>query len=142
MAELELKKLSIENIEDLLVLTCHLNPEMPIETLRERQTAMFEFQHYNCFGVFEKERLIGVASGWVTVRLYSGRQLEIDNVIVDPSIQSKGYGAQFMHLLEAWAKENKCETVELNTYFLNGRSHKFYLNHNFQMLGFHFQKQL
>ena len=103
---------------------------------------MFEFDNYQCFGLFENRKLIGVTSGWVTVRLYSGRQLEIDNVIIDPSLQSKGFGKAFMEEIEAWAKSNACKTIELNTYTQNHKSHKFYYNQGFRILGFHFQKEI
>ena len=75
-------------------------------------------------------------------RLYSDKQLEIDNVIIDDSIQSNGYGQLFMNEIESWAILNNCKTIELNTYVQNDRSHKFYFNLGFSILGFHFHKQL
>ena len=33
-------------------------------------------------------------------------------------------------------------TVELNTYVTNDRSHKFYFNQGYSILGYHFQKEL
>jgi GNAT superfamily N-acetyltransferase len=142
MKEMNLRLLDERRLEELLLLTSNLNPEMDLETLRERQIEMFKFENYRCFGLFENEELLGVSSGWITVRLYSGKQLELDNVIVNPLIQSKGLGSTFIKLIENWAKENDCKTVELNTYTQNSRSHKFYFNQGDQILGFHFQKEI
>ena len=103
---------------------------------------MFKIENYRCFGIYENEKLLGVSSGWITVRLYSGKQLEVDNVIINPAIQSNGIGAKFIKLIEDWAKEKDCMTVELNTYTQNSRSHKFYLNQGYRILGFHFQKKI
>ncbi len=103
---------------------------------------MFEFNNYKCFGFYEDDQLIGLSSGWITVRLYSDKQLEIDNVIISDKIQSKGYGKIFINKIETWAIENGCKTIELNTYVQNDRSHKFYFNQGFKILGFHFQKKL
>ena len=103
---------------------------------------MFTFHNYKCFGFFEENKLIGVSSGWLSVRLYSDKQLEIDNLIVDPEIQSKGYGKLFLNEIELWAKKEGCKTIELNTYVQNTRSHKFYFNQGFHILGYHFQKEL
>ena len=140
MKEASVKLLDQGNLAEIVKLTRQLNPSMEISELERRQSEMFQFENYKCFGLFENDILIGVSSGWITVRLYSDKQLEIDNVIIDNSIQSKGYGKLFMTEMESWAKKNNCKTVELNTYVQNGRSHKFYFNQGFEILGFHFQK--
>jgi GNAT superfamily N-acetyltransferase len=142
MKEVNLRLLEEKKLEEILSLTSELNPETDLEILRKRQIEMFEFENYKCFGFYEKEKLLAISSGWITVRLYSGKQLEIDNVIVNPKIQSKGIGSKFIKLLENWATENDCMTVELNTYTQNSRSHKFYYNQGYNILGFHFQKQI
>ena len=110
--------------------------------LAARQLDMFELETYRCFGIVKNNQLIAVSSGWLTIRLYSGKQLEIDNVIVNPSVQSTGIGAQFLNEIETWATKNGCDTIELNTYVENSRSHKFYFNMGYEILGFHFQKKL
>lgn len=137
-----MKLLSKEHFPEILKLTKQLNEDLPLSELESRQAQMFEFENYRCFGLFEGDQLIGVSSGWITVRLYSGKQVEIDNVIIDASVQSKGYGAKFIAEIEQWAKANNCKTVELNTYTSNTRSHKFYYLHGFRILGFHFQKSV
>lgn len=142
MKEKLVKLLTKKDLKPLLNLTKLLNPNLPISILETRQVEMFEFENYRCFGLFEGDKLIGVSSGWIAVKLYSGKQLEIDNVIIDNTIQSKGYGTFFIAEIESWAKTNNCETVELNTYTQNGRSHKFYFNQGYNILGFHFQKNL
>lgn len=142
MKNTTVKPLSIDYLDQILNLTQHLNPGLPLKDVKERQISMFELEHYTCFGLFENNTLIGVSSGWITVRIYSGRQLEIDNLIIDSNIHSKGYGKFFIGELEAWAKANDCVTIELNTYIQNERSHKFYFNHGYKILGFHFQKTI
>ncbi|MEE9350378.1 MAG: GNAT family N-acetyltransferase [Flavobacteriaceae bacterium] len=136
------KLLKQDDLEQIVRLTKQLNPDISIVELKNRQTKMFKFDTYHCFGFFVNGKLIGVSSGWITVRLYSDKQLEIDNVIIDNSLQSKGYGKLFMNEIEIWAKNNNCKTIELNTYVQNEKSHKFYFNQGFHILGFHFQKHL
>ena len=41
------------------------------EVLQKRFEAMFQ-QHYECVGVFEEDRLIGVTGLWYQTRHYSG----------------------------------------------------------------------
>ncbi len=142
MKDATVRLLDITYLEKILNLTKGLNPSLPFTDLKERQISMFDFEHYNCFGLFNQDELIGVSSGWITVRLYSGRQLEIDNFIINSKLHSKGYGKLFITELEAWAKQNNCVTIELNTYIQNERSHKFYFNQDYKILGFHFQKSI
>lgn len=103
---------------------------------------MFTYNHYKCFGLYKDRDLIGVSSGWITVRLYSGKQLELDNVVIDENIQSSGMGTYFLNQIESWSKAEGFETIELNTYINNSRSHKFYFNQGYKIIGYHFQKQI
>lgn len=139
---LVLKILGTENSLEITELTKLLNPDLSANILHQRQQDMFNIPTYRCFGFYQADELIGVSSGWITVRLYCGRQLEIDNVIVSEKMQSSGLGGQFLELIETWAKQHNCETIELNTYVQNHRSHKFYFNKGYKILGFHFQKSL
>lgn len=136
------KLLSIQDIQEIAILGQQLNPSLGIGDVRDYLIQMFEFQSYQCFGLYIGQQLAGIASGWITVRLYSGKQLELDNVIIDSEMQSKGLGKFFFNSIKNWAKANKCSTIELNTYVKNARSHKFYFSLGYSILGFHFQKYI
>ena len=131
-----------ERIDEIVMLGCQLNPSIAEEMIRSRAHEMFEYSNYHCFGMTDNEKLIGIMGGWLTTRLYSGKQLEIDHVVVSQSKQSQGLGAKFLKYVEEWAKENGCLTIELNAYVANDRSHKFYFAHGYSILGFHFQKKI
>lgn len=137
-----IKILKIEDLDGIVMLTKQLNSNLSVSELKKRQQNMFEFPNYRCFGLFIENKLIGVSSGWITVRLYSDKQLELDNVIVDTTLHSKGYGKVFLERINSWAVREDCKTIELNTYVQNERSHKFYFNQGYQILGFHFQKRI
>lgn len=134
--------LTKNNIPEISILGQQLNPKLTLEQIQNYFIEMFQFSTYHCFGLYQNEKLIGISSGWITVRLYSGKQLEVDNVIIDTTLQSKGFGKQFFELIENWAKQNGCKTIELNTYAQNSKSHKFYFNLGFSILAFHFQKHI
>ena len=128
---------------DLIVpLVKELNPELELQSIEQYQKEMFDIANYRCFGLFEFDNLIGICSGWITVRHYSGKQMEIDNVIITQAHRSKGYGKQFIEFIEQWSRDKGCHTIELNTYVTNTRSHKFYYDLGFKILGFHFYKDL
>ncbi|GJM14456.1 MAG: putative N-acetyltransferase YhdJ [Pseudohongiella sp.] len=136
------KLLQSSDSAKILDLALQLNPETDRQILADRLEEMFGHENYYCFGFYVDEDLIGISSGWLTTRFYSGKQLEIDNVIIAGDQQSKGYGKEFLTQLESWARDRGCSTVELNTYVNNARSHKFYFNEDYRILGFHFQKKL
>lgn len=137
-----LQRLNTEDIDRILPLVQELNPGLSARTIIENQKEMFKLSNYLCFGLFQDDNLIGLSSGWITIRHYSGKQLEIDNVIVASKYQSKGNGGRFIELMEQWSREQECRTMELNTYLDNSRSHKFYFAKGFKILGFHFYKEL
>ena len=128
--------------ESITNLLHQLNPQLDIDLIKRRQQEMFQFDNYICFGLYLNDTLIGITCAWIMVRIYCGKQLEIDNVILDSQHHSKGYGNILLNYIEKWAIDNACETIELNTYVQNHRSHKFYFNNNYKILGFHFQKKL
>lgn len=132
----------IEYKAKTLDLLQQLNPEMDIEWIENVLIEMVKIPNYTCFGLFLDDALIGISSGWTTVRIYCGKQIELDNVIIDSKIQSKGYGKYFMNAIEEWCKKNDYLSIGLNTYVQNSRSHKFYFNEEFKILGFHFEKKL
>lgn len=134
--------LTDKNIVEIAKLGKQLNSKLSIEKIESYLKEMFTFSNYNCFGLYQNEELIGISSGWVTVRLYCGKQLELDNVIIDNKLQSKGLGTHFFELIENWANEQNFDSIELNTYVQNSKSHKFYFNKGFSIIGYHFQKKL
>lgn len=140
--EVEFCVLSQDDFAEIIPLAHQLNPKLSEEELKDFLFQMFGFSNYYCFGLRENNSLIAISSGWVTVRFYSGKQLEVDNVVVDQKFQSKGYGKLLFQHIENWANEQDCNSVELNTYLENRRSHKFYHQNAYSILGFHFCKFL
>ena len=140
--DLHLKPLLSTDIKMISPFGKLLNPSKTIEEIETALSEMFQFDNYYCFGLYQNNELIGISGGWVTVRIYSGKQLEIDHFIIDENKRSGGFGKTFISLLESWATENNCKTVELNAYVESSRSHKFYFQENYKILGFHFQKKI
>ncbi len=142
MKDVQVKLLNIKDLNSIASLGNLLNPELELAEVKNSFAQMFHFDTYRCFGLLKDSKIIGISSGWITHRLYSGKQIEVDNVIIDPSIQSKGYGRFFFQKIEEWASTNDCMTIELNTYITNSRSHKFYFNLGYSIIAYHFQKKI
>ncbi|WP_010181813.1 GNAT family N-acetyltransferase [Aquimarina agarilytica] len=133
--------LAITDIDKMIPLALQLG-DYNEEQIRTYINEMFAYGNYVCFGFFVSNELIGLTSGWTTTRFYCGKQLEIDNVVIDAKHQSKGYGRIFESEIKAWCFERGYDTIELNSYVFNSRSHKFYFNQDYKIIGYHFQKKL
>ncbi|MGB0999412.1 MAG: GNAT family N-acetyltransferase [Flavobacteriales bacterium] len=138
---LKFQTLDSSFIDDILEITPFLNHTTSQDQQKEYLESMFKMSDYHCFGVFFDDELIGVSSVWITLRLYSGKQAEIDNFIIHPEHQGRSFGKQFLDFLEDWAKKEHCESLELNTYSQNRRSHTFYHRQGYEIFGFHFIKR-
>ncbi len=139
---MDLVILDEQDLPQILPLARQLNPALDHETLLARAREMFGHVHYRCFGCRVDGRIVGIGGGWITTRLYSGRQLELDHVVIDESDRGHGLGAAFLSLIEEWAREEGALTCELNAYVTNALAHRFYFEHSYSVLGFHFQKRL
>ena len=139
---MEFKKLSSNDVDSIVTLGCELSPYTPVETIRTRMAEMFQLGNYHCFGVIRDGYVIGISSGWASIRLYSGKQLEIDNFIISKQYQAQGIGKDFLCYIETWAKKEGFKTIELNTFVTNAGSHKFYFNQGYTIQGYQFQKPL
>jgi GNAT superfamily N-acetyltransferase len=144
---MEPSKLSVRLIDKSYVaqavpILAQLNKTVPHELIASRFEAMFGYDQYICFGLFDDDQFVGLCGAWTTTRVYCGKQLELDNLVIDQNVRSKGYGKFLFDHIDKWCIERGYETIELNTYVQNAPSHKFYFNLNYKILGFHFQKIL
>ena len=114
-----LKIIGIEFENQIIKLSKQLNYKIEEKVLIIRFHQMIEMENYHCFGLFEDSKLIGISNGWTTNRFYCGKQLEIDNLVIDEEKRSKGYGDLFIKYLENWCKQGNYETIELNSYIGN-----------------------
>ena len=135
-----IRLISSEYLEESAAIVGAFNKKLPLETVRKRFENAFKFDTYLCFGIFDEQKLIGVAGAWITERIYCGKQLELDNLVIDELYRSKGIGKLLLDHIEAYAKDHGFESIELNTYVANAGSHKFYFDNGYHILGFHFQK--
>jgi GNAT superfamily N-acetyltransferase len=109
--------------------------------LRSRFNEMIT-QNYECAGIYEGDKLIGISGLWYCTRHYVGKSVELDHVYIIPEYRNKGLGKEFMYWLHTYVKNKGCNSMELNTYVQNYPSHKFYYNEGFEIWGYHFFKNI
>jgi ribosomal protein S18 acetylase RimI-like enzyme len=139
----EIRELAEADHSAALDLLAHLNPDVPREILARRFADILrEHPHYRIFGAFAEGRLAAVAGVWIATKIWCGRYLEIDNLVVDPALRSAGLGSALMRRLEDLARAESCEIAVLDSYTSNHASHRLYHRLGYEIRGFHFTKNL
>lgn len=129
-----------QDILSIMPLMQIINTKTPKDILEQRVLEMSENPNYKCVGMYDDEKLIGICGLWFMTRHYIGRSAEPDHVIIDPAYRSQGLGSKLFSWIEKSIKKDGYEALELNTYVSNPKSHKFYYNEGYNILGFHFLK--
>ena len=118
-----------------------LNEEMETSMIQQRLDEMLT-RGYECLGVFDGDKLIGICGMWLLTKIYAGRHLEPDNVCIHQEYRNKGIGEAMMQWVAEYARSKGCIAAELNAYVVNKKAHKFWLSQGYEILGFHFIKKL
>lgn len=140
---LEVRMLGPDDVLAATGLLAHLNPDTPSHVLTDRyHTILAEHPHYESVGAFLEGKLIGLAGVWIATKIWCGRYLEVDNLVVDPLHRSAGVGAALMREVERIARERDCNLLVLDSYTSNHASHRFYHRLGHEIWGFHFVKPI
>lgn len=140
-ADLVVREMRVGEYGEMVPLLVELNPVMEPGVIEDR-LEQIKGQGYGCVGAYSGERLVGICGYWETTRIYSGRQLELDNVVVAKEFRNKGVGRRMLAKMEEIANAHGCQTMELNTYVTSYDTHRFYMNEGFVILGYHMKKDL
>jgi GNAT superfamily N-acetyltransferase len=139
----EIRPLSPADTTAAVALLEFLNPECTATVLRERyETMLREHSHYQVIGAFVDARLVGLTGVWTATKIWCGRYLEIDNLVVHPDHRSSGIGAVLIGHIGDLAKRQGCHCMTLDAYVANHASHRLYHRQGFEIWGFHFVKPI
>jgi GNAT superfamily N-acetyltransferase len=122
-------------------LYCQLNDTLDLETFIKRMESLGN-THYQLLAMYNEAELVAISGYWVGWKLYCGKYLEPDNVVVDEAWRSKGLGEKLQIELERIANLNGCLAMMLDAYMGNVAGHKFYERHGYEKKGYHFVKTL
>lgn len=138
-----IRALNASDIDAAVPLLSYLNPSTEPEILRQRlATILADHPHYYLVGAEIDGKLIGLCGAWIATKIWCGRYLELDNLVVHPDHRSAKAGSQLIGRLEALGREKDCELLVLDSYTSNHPSHRLYHRLGFEIWGFHFVKPL
>jgi GNAT superfamily N-acetyltransferase len=141
MNSIHIRSLSTDDLGEAAALLAQLNPETPASVISERLNAVLsDHPHYELIGAFSAGELVGVAGAWIATKIWCGRYLEIDNLVVDSEHRSSGIGSLLIGYFETVALERDCKILVMDSYTANHPSHRLYHRLGFEIWGFHFVK--
>jgi GNAT superfamily N-acetyltransferase len=131
--ELVDKQEMINNISVLQV----LYPSLTLEEYEAELEQMLP-HNYGQVGVFDGEICLGISGFWIGTKLWCGKYLELDNIVVVKKYRSQGIGKLIFDFLHKKAMEYDCTMLSLDSYTSNFKAHKFFYNEGYSPKGFHF----
>jgi ribosomal protein S18 acetylase RimI-like enzyme len=140
-SNLVVRQLSIDDLLGQLNLLQLLTPKLTQESVLQMLPSMFA-GGYRAIGIFENDHCLGLSGYWVQTKLYCGKYLELDNVVVNPKFRSMGIGKILVQELEKIAIHEACKVMMLDAYLENTKAHEFYSREGFTAKGYHFIKKL
>lgn len=126
--------------EEMLKYIDVLQDLYPTITLDEYSTDLDQMlpHNYGQVAVFEDDVCLGISGYWVGTKLWCGKYLELDNIVVRKEARSKGVGQVIFDYLKNKAMQENCHMMSLDSYTSNYKAHKFFYNNDFAPKGFHF----
>jgi GNAT superfamily N-acetyltransferase len=71
-------------------------------------------------------------------KLFSGRNLYVDDLVTDASRRSRGHGAALLQWLADEAKRHGCVQLELDSGVQRFEAHRFYFRERMHVSAYHF----
>ncbi len=116
-----------------------LYPDIDAVTYSELLDGMLP-NTYAQLAIFNKEECIGIAGYWLNTRLWCGKYLDMDNVVVLAEYRGRGIGTLMLKKLEEIAKQENCKKIVLDAYVDNYAAVRFYIREGFIQRGYHMIK--
>lgn len=94
--------------------------------------------NYGQVAIYDGNVCAGLTGYWIGSKLWCGKYMELDNVIVSSNYRRKGIGQQLFEYMETKAKALECTILALDSYTDNFDAHRFFYEQKYIPRGFHF----
>ena len=136
-----IKLIQPEDIKTIIPLLNKLNPNISNVVLETRLEEMIQ-NNYECVGVYDEDKLVGISGLWILTKYYVGKHIELDNVYLSPEYQGTGLGKQLVNWILDYGKSKGCIASELNCYVDNAKGNKFWSAMGYEKIGYHYAKKI
>jgi GNAT superfamily N-acetyltransferase len=118
-------------------LRTHLRETDFVDTIRRQQTGGYLLAY------LESDGSVRAVAGYRFIdNLYSGRLLYVDDLSTDEAVRSRGHGGRLFDWLVERAREEGCNTLELDSGVQRFDAHRFYLTRRMEIASHHFRLKL
>lgn len=101
--------------------------------MRKRLSFVLRDKNAACFVAETKEEgLIGWVHVSVTPLLEVERRAEVNGLVVDERVRSRGAGGMLLKAAEKWARKIQCKGMSVRSNVIRERAHEFYLRHGYE----------
>lgn len=97
---------------------------------------------YKLLGASRDNAFVGLAGFVISHKLAWGKHLYVDDLVTVDTRRSSGVGQAMLQWLGAYALEQGCEQLHLDSGVQRFAAHRFYLRHGFDITSHHFAKTL
>lgn len=135
---------TIDNASEMIAqydLICQLSPNVTFDEYSLMINDMVKLNYQQAVA-YINEKPVGVCGFWINTKIYSGKYVELDNVVVGRNYRNKNIGQLLCDYVLEIAKQQNCKTAMLDAYLENTQAHTFYERIGFTKKGFHFIKPL
>jgi GNAT superfamily N-acetyltransferase len=128
-----IRKVRLADAERIAVLSGQLGYPVATKEMKARLRRAMRMKDGACFVAEAKEDGVG---GWIHVSvvplLEVERRAEINGLVVDEKVRSRGAGARLLGAAEAWARKKGCVAMSVRSNVIRDRAHKFYLKQGYE----------
>ena len=121
----------------MLELRTHLKPDDFLPRVKRMQSAGYQLAFLEDQG--EVKALAGFRIGEMLAR---GKFMYVDDLVTGEKSRSAGYGARLFDWLAAYAKEQGCEQLDLDSGVQRFDAHRFYFKMRMHISTYHFSLKL
>lgn len=97
---------------------------------------------YSLLYILENDKAVAIAGYRFFTMLYCGKILYIDDLSTLETYRKKGYASILLDYIYEIAKQENCNSVQLDSGHTRTKAHKLYYKENFTINALHFNKQL
>ncbi|MCR9172725.1 MAG: GNAT family N-acetyltransferase [bacterium] len=133
LRELKTKEEMLENF----ALIQEMYPTITFEEYSNELDIMLP-HNYGQVVIYDGTTCAGLTGYWIGSKLWCGKYMELDNVVVSSKYRRQGIGQRLFEHMEAKAKELGCTMLALDSYTDNFEAHRFFYEQKYVPRGFHF----
>ena len=92
--------------------------------------------------ILENDKAVAIVGYRFFTMLYCGKMLYIDDLSTLENYRGKGYASILLNHIYEIAKQENCNSIQLDSGHVRTNAHKLYYKEDFTINAFHFNKQL